>query len=416
MREIVMPKSSMTMTEGELVGWHVPDGAEVREGDPVAEIVTDKVDMDVEAPADGRLAILMQPGQTIAVGVVIALVLEGDEERPAGEDGGGAGGDGGRAPAVADAAATVAVREPAVAGDEAPGAGGLRASPAARAMARRLGVDLASVRGTGPNGRIRPEDIEAADGDGHAPSASASPAEPSAAPAPAGAPEPPPTAATAGERRRYRPSGVRGAMARQMARTLAVPQFCLFADLPLVGIERTRRRLAADVGVRVGVTDAIVRALALALAEHPALNAHWLDGEIAEYDAVNLGIATDTAAGLVVPVLHGVERLSIADVAARSAALVATARAGTLRPDDVAGATFTLSNLGMMGVAAFQPLVNPPQVAILSLGAGRGDAGRTTTVGLAADHRAVDGAQAARFLATLRDVVEDADAPALAGR
>jgi pyruvate dehydrogenase E2 component (dihydrolipoamide acetyltransferase) len=154
----------------------------------------------------------------------------------------------------------------------------------------------------------------------------------------------------------------------------------------------------------------------VALGEHPALNAHRLDGEIVEYEAVNVGIAADTPNGLVVPVLAGAERLPIADVAARSAALFAAARAGTLRPEDVTGATFTVSNLGMMGVSVFQPLVNPPQVAILSVGAGRGDAGRTTTLGLAADHRAVDGAQGARFLQSLREVIEIADAGVLAGR
>jgi pyruvate dehydrogenase E2 component (dihydrolipoamide acetyltransferase) len=204
-------------------------------------------------------------------------------------------------------------------------------------------------------------------------------------------------------------------MARQMARTLEVPQFCLFADVPFVALERTRKKLAKDIGSRISVTDILARAVAVTLVRHPELNAHWADGEIIEYETVNIGLGVDTPNGLIVPVLAGAERLAIADVALRTTALIASARASMLRPEDVSGATFTISNLGMMGISAFQAVVNPPQVAILSAGAGHGDPGKTTTLGLSADHRAVDGAQGARFLQSLREVIEAADARVLAG-
>ena len=399
MREIVMPKSSMTMTEGDLLAWHVEEGDVVREGDPIAEIMTDKVAMDVEAPADGRIAIVAMPGQTLEVGTLIGLVLEGGEERPAEVPAGTPAAPVADAPAAPVAEAPAAVAPALVAA--------VRASPAGRAMARRLGVDLTMVDGTGPRGRIQPEDIEAAAARVDVPHHVERPAS-DGQPASNGA-------GGAGGLRRYRPTGVRAAMALQMERALAVPQFCLFADMPFVGLERTRKRLAGRLGTRIGVTDVLVRAVAVALRDHPALNAHWVDGEILEHRGVNVGIAADTPTGLVVPVLAGADRLSIADVAARSTALLAAARAGILRAEDVADGTFTISNLGMMGITVFQPVVNPPQVAILSVGAGRGDAGRSTTLGLAADHRAIDGAQAARFLQTLRDVIETADAAVIAG-
>jgi pyruvate dehydrogenase E2 component (dihydrolipoamide acetyltransferase) len=353
----------------------------------------------------------------VPVGTVIGVILEGDETKPANAPTAGAPAAATAEPAGAAVAQSGRAPEgavPAPSGNgDASASGALRASPAGRAMARRLGVELSSVRGTGPRGRIQPEDIEATHRAAQAATANGASAAPAAA-----VPPPPPAPGPAqgpAELRRYRPTGVRAAMARQMARTLDVPQFCLFADIPFVGLERTRKRLAQQTGSRIGVTDILVRAVAVALAEHPALNAHWLDGEIVEYRAINIGIAADTPAGLIVPVLAGAERLGIADVAARSAALIASARASMLRPEDVSGATFTISNLGMLGVSTFQAVVNPPQVAILSAGAGRGDAGRTTTLGLSADHRAVDGAQGARFLQTLRDVIETADAGVLAG-
>ena len=374
MREVVMPKASMTMTEGELMHWMLSDGSEVTEGDPIAEIMTDKVDMEVEAPSDGRLGILVEEGVSVPVGTVIGVILAPGESKPDGAVSS-------PTPSVEEVpeqtSAPLDSRAEATSAHAA-STGSLRALPAARAMAKRLKVDLSRVRGTGPGGRIKPEDVVAfnesavlkdeAEGNGLS------------------------------VRSRGRPTGVRGAMAHHMAAAALIPQFTVFAPVSFAAAELARREVAETWGLRVGVTDLILRAVALALQDHPDLNAHFIDGEIVRYENVNLGIATETDSGLIVPVLKGAESLDMRTSVERTADLVMKARSGKLQLENATGATFTVTNLGMFGVESFQPVVDPPQVAILSVGRLHDDAGRTTTLGLAADHRVLDGAQAARFL------------------
>jgi pyruvate dehydrogenase E2 component (dihydrolipoamide acetyltransferase) len=402
MREIVMPKMSMTMTEGELTSWLVQDGDEVEEGDPIAEIMTDKVDMEVEAPASGRVGILHEPGQTILVGTVIGVMLDPGEEKP-------------EPPQVHAEAPSVdrddharetapptpptsptsgrppphapsrSGREPTVGRRD----GRRRATPAARAMAKRVGVDLSRVQGSGPRGRIRSHDVAAA---------AESPSVRPAAETRDGA-VPPGEGAVAW---RGKPSGIRGVMARRMAAAAQVPQFTLFADVSLASADAARRDLAEQTGKRLGITELVIRAVALSLTQHGSLNAHFVDGEIVRFSEVNLGVAVDTDDGLVVPVIRRADGGDIWAIADRLSELAGAARMGRLRPEEVAGGTFTMTNLGMFGIDAFQPVVNPPEVAILSIGRMRDDAGRVATLGLAADHRVVDGAQAARFLTTVR--------------
>lgn len=417
MREVVMPKSSMTMTEGELLSWLVSEGDEVSEGDPIAEIMTDKVDMEVEAPADGRVAILVEAGSTVPVGTVIGVVLAEDEGAP--ERGGDARPSSthraGRSVPYADTRPEVAIRGRSASevqpvrrgathehngviasdGGSRDGDGRPRATPAARAMAKRMGIDLGTITGSGDKGRIRSADVALA----------AEQAAPPAAPRPAPADDESRADMVAAVRSRSRPTGVRGVMMRRMSAAAHVPQFTLFAEAAFVGVERGRKDRGAS-GRRIGVTEIVLRAVAMALEDHPSLNAHFLDGEIVEFSDINLGVAVDTDSGLIVPVLHRAQRDDVAGLSRKVAELASAARLGRLRPEEVEGATFTVTNLGMFGIDSFQPVVNPPQVAILSVGRSRGDAGRTTTFGLAADHRAVDGAQGARFLQRVRELIE----------
>jgi pyruvate dehydrogenase E2 component (dihydrolipoamide acetyltransferase) len=435
MREIVMPKSSMTMTEGELTKWLLPDGDAVSEGDVVAEILTDKVEMEVEAPSSGTLSILVGEGSTVAVGTPIAVVLAEGEEKPgsaaaagaspasapeAGPRGSGAAagaspasapeagprGSGAAAGGAAPTGSTPTPSRPPEAAPSSPGRqlssprgaaisegageasggggdGKLRASPAARAMARRVGVDIALVRGSGPRGRIKSVDVAAF----------------------AEHRESRPESVGAGleVRSRERPRGIRGAMARHMAGAASIPQFTLFTDVTLGSADAARRDHEG-----ISLTDVILRASALALRQYPEMNAHFMDGEIVRYISINIGLATDTPQGLVVPVIKGADG-NLASIAAKRKELAEAARIGRLRPDEIEGGTFTVSNLGMYGIDVFQAVIDPPRVGILSVGRMRGDAGRTATLGLTADHRAVDGAQGARFLQTLKTLLERPD-------
>jgi pyruvate dehydrogenase E2 component (dihydrolipoamide acetyltransferase) len=403
-----MPKSTMTMTEGEVVRWLVEDGQDVREGELVVEIMTDKVNLDVEAPTDGRLRILAQPGDTVDVGTAIGVILAEGEEAPAdlratGEDTAAAATEAQADKGELDAPRPVArASAPDALTSSLPGDGDgdrrPRASPAARAMAKRLGVDLTAIQGTGPRGRILPRDITSEAGEATA-EATATGSPERAAPAAERAAEP-------AIHRRFRPTGVRGVMARRMAEAASIPQFTLFADVSFSAAERARRATNQRGGAPVSLTDLVLRAVALALGDHPALNAHWADGDILEFEDPNLGVAVDTDQGLVVPVIHRAHTLDLPTLSGRRAELVEAARSGRLVPEQLSGATFTVSNLGMFGIEVFQPVVNPPQVALLSVGRTREDADGTTTLGLAADHRAVDGVQAARFLERVRELIE----------
>ncbi|MDQ3766067.1 MAG: 2-oxo acid dehydrogenase subunit E2, partial [Actinomycetota bacterium] len=290
MREIVMPKSSMTMTEGELVKWVVAEGDEVQAGDPVAEIMTDKVEMEVEAPEDGRMGILVEAGRTVDVGTTIGVILgEGEQapndgaatapQPPARED-----------PVAADISGvrpgrTELPNDPA---RERAEDGRLRASPAARKMAKNRKIDLAALRGSGPKGRITTDDVAAAS-NSEARGEAVSPPRDGDGPG--------------GVVRRERPTGVRGAMARRMGMAASIPQFTLFSDVSFAAAERARRELSASWDVRLSITHLIVRATAVALQGHGELNAHWIDNSIERFADVNIGVAMATDAGLIVPVL-----------------------------------------------------------------------------------------------------------------
>jgi pyruvate dehydrogenase E2 component (dihydrolipoamide acetyltransferase) len=387
--DIQMPLLGDVMQEGTLVEWLRPDGARVAKGEPIYRLETDKVSLEVEAPATGILQQVVAPGTVVPVNGLLGRILaEGETPPPvpAGAEG------------AARAAGTVAAGPPApppAAPDE------IRASPAARRLARELGVDLAAVATTVRGGRIREADVQAF-------------AARAAAPRPAG------DGAAPAATRPARPlAGRRRVIAERLHRSLQqMAQLTISQQVDVTECVRLREQLlqlwAAD-GVRPTYTDFVLRAAALALREHPDLNATLEDDGLVFHEAIDIGLAVDAPEGLIVPVLRGVDRLSLREVARASADAAERARANRLAPDDVQGGTFTVTTLGALGIDFFTPIVNPPQVAILGIGRvfpqlaleeGRMVEHQALYLNLSFDHRALDGAPAARFLNRVKALLE----------
>ena len=381
----------MTMEEGELVRWLVPDGAAVARGQPIFEMETEKVELEVEADDEGVLKHLVDEGTTLPPGAIVACLLgPGESDVPQQiRDQVAAQGD--EPSAAASPAAAVA---PAGAGSSPappaarPAGGRVLATPIARRLAVEQGIDLASVTGTGPNGRITESDVRAAaaSGDG----ARAEPA--------AGAE----TIAYSG-RRRTIGEHMQTSLQSMAQLTLSTEARVDEARSMLHDLNREWR------GERVvaTLTTLVVRACALALREHSHLNARLAGDRILIEPQVNIGLAVDLDEGLMVPVVREADALSLQDVARSIADLTERARDGSLSVDDMTGATFTVTSLEGFAVDAFTPVINPPQAAILGVGRVRDVAvfegssverGRATTLSLTFDHRVVDGAPAARFL------------------
>jgi pyruvate dehydrogenase E2 component (dihydrolipoamide acetyltransferase) len=426
---VVMPKLSEAMETGKLLRWVKQEGERVSGGDIIAEIETDKADIELEAFGAGVLRrVLVAPGASVPVGNLIAVIAEPDEDISVLVGGAGA-------PPVPAAPAPAAVSAPAapspsVVGVGAPGTLGpgtrLRASPLARRLAERAGVELASVRGTGPGGRIIQRDIEAALAS--RPAAPPVPAGPPAA-APAAGPRPAvaaapsaaasavPLARPAGEYEDQPLSQIRAAIARQMTASKGpVPHFYVTAEIAMDRAAALREELQALPGApKVSVTDLLVRAATLALLRHPGVNAAFQGQAIRRYRAVHMGIAVALDEGLITPVLRDADRKGLFQLATETRDLVERARQRKLRGHELSGATFTVSNLGMFPVEEFSAIINPPEGAILAVGAmvdkpvvvaGQVAVGKRLRVTLSADHRVMDGAMAARFLADLKGLLE----------
>ena len=370
--DVIMPALGMAQETGKVLRWLKPDGATVTKGEPLLEVETDKVTVEIESPADGTLAgVSAAEGAEVPVGTVIALVLADGEALAAVPGSARASTDAVDAPPPAPTASTSAPIA-------APAAPRRRlASPKARRLAQAAGVDLDAIAGSGPNGAVVSTDVEAAQG-----------------------------TAVGG----VAPVWLR--MAERLERAWReVPQFVLTRDVDASALQAGR-------GDGVTVTDLLVKRCAEALVRHPRLTMSWRDGGLASGAGVNVGIAVATEEALVVPVVHGADRLTPAEISARRREIVDAARAGTLRPEDVQGGTFTISNLGMYGVDAFQAIVNAPQAAILAVGRiverpvavnGALAARPVLTLTVTFDHRVVDGARGAEFLDTLASLVEAAE-------
>ncbi len=400
MAEIVMPRLSDTMEEGTILRWLKSDGDQVERGEELVEIETDKAAMVYESDQQGTLSIVAGEGSTLAVGEVIAHV-----------------GDGAPAPTPA------AVEEPPATPQATPhppitqGSDDerVKASPVAKRIARETGIDLHDVAGSGPGGRIVKADVESAS---HAPS-----------PAPAA------VATAKGETTTVELSRTQQTIARRMAESKAtIPDFSLQMDVDMEECATLRTELKrlshSDAPTQPGsaapavvptYNDMVVKACALALREHPRANGSYRDGRLQLHSRVNVGVAVAADDALVVPTVFDAEEKSLGEIARETRALAERVRAGTITPPELGGGTFTVSNLGMFGVKSFTAIVNPPQAAILSVGSlerravvlddGADGAGNvvvrhTMTLTLVCDHRILYGADAAQFLARVRELLE----------
>ncbi len=409
---VAMPALSPTMTEGTLARWLVKEGDSVAAGDVIAEVETDKAAMELEA-ADGGLVgrLLVAEGtEGVPVNQPIAVLL-GDGEDAAALDG--------FRPAPAEPGPEAAPETPpppaAAASADAPRRGGpegaaerIFASPLARRMAERAGLDLAALRGTGPRGRIVRADVEAALSEGS----------PQAAPAAADEAAPPVAAPPAGAGEIVPHTNMRKTIARRLSESKrTVPHFYLTVDCGIDRLLAARRKFAerGGAGRGISVNDFVIRAAALALRETPDANASWSDDGIVRYGSVDVSVAVATGGGLIAPVVRNADRKGLGEISAEMKDLAARARSGGLRPEEYRGGTFTISNLGMFGVREFSAIVNPPQAAILAVGAGEPrpvvrdgalDVATVMTCTLSCDHRVVDGAVGARLLAAFKGFVE----------
>jgi len=420
--EILMPALSPTMTEGNLARWLKKEGDEVHSGDVLAEIETDKATMEVEAIDDGKIGKILVPegAQGIKVNAPIALLLGEDEDASALEHFAAV------PPQPAPLAPPLAVES--VQSEHAPPAEPVKqsgnsrifASPLARRMAQQAGLDLGVIRGSGPQGRIVKSDIEAALSPGRA--------APAPTPAPT-APQPAPAAAVLSKERVAALAGnppyterPLNAMRRVIARRLTeskqtVPHFYLTIDCELDALLKIRGELnAKSDAYRISVNDFVIRAAALGLRQVPAANASWSDDAILLWDSVDIAVAVALDDGLITPIVKMADRKGLAAIASETKDLVARARAGKLKLEEFQGGTFSVSNLGMYGVRDFAAVINPPHGGILAVGAGEQRPvvkNGTLTVAtvmsctLSCDHRAVDGAVGAQFLAAFKGLVED---------
>ncbi|WP_419949925.1 dihydrolipoamide acetyltransferase family protein [Candidatus Palauibacter sp.] len=424
--KVVMAQLSPTMEEGKLIEWKFAEGDAVSQGDVVAEIETDKANMDVEALGGGVLRkIVVQAGATVPVGALIGVIAEPDEAidellaeaEAAAADGAGPAE---TAPETAPEAALEAVGRPA-GGDgaapaaEPPAAGGrIKASPVARRMAAEGGIALAGLTGSGPGGRIVKADVEAALAAGATPTPTPVPA-PERTPMPL--PEAPPPLPHL-EDRVEEASQMRKAIARRLVQSIGpVPHFFLTTEVDMGRALELRADLNARAAEgKIGVTDLLLKAAAEALNRHPAVNASWEENAIRHHGAVHLGIAVAIDGGLITPVLRDAGRKGLRRISIEARDLITRARDRKLAPEEYHGGTFSVSNLGMFEIDQFTAIINPPEAGILAIGQtvekpvvvdGEVVVRKRMRVTMSCDHRVIDGATGAAFLATFKAMLEN---------
>jgi pyruvate dehydrogenase E2 component (dihydrolipoamide acetyltransferase) len=434
--QILMPALSPTMTEGKLAKWVKGEGDAVASGDVLAEIETDKATMEIEAVDEGTLGkILVAEGtEDVPVNHLIGLILEDGEDASALEGAPAPVAVPIAAPEAAEAAAEAPtpVAAPAAPAPTAPApattGNRIIASPLARRLAAAKGIDLSAVTGSGPKGRIVKRDVEglaAGTAPAPAPTATASPAPaaPSESPAEPRAVPPinrdDPLLGTMPDFEAVPNSSIRKIIAERLTESARdIPHFNLSVDVDLDTLLDTRKRLNAKDGAdyKISVNDFVIKAVALALARVPACNASYTDEATLYYNRADISVAVAIDGGLITPVIRDVGNKGLAAISAEAKALALRARAGQLQPEEYQGGTFTVSNLGMFGVKNFTSIINPPQGAILSIGAGeprpvvRNGAISTATImtlTMAVDHRCIDGATAATFTKELKAILEE---------
>jgi len=433
-----MEALSPTMEEGQVVKWLKSEGDGVTSGDVIAEIETDKATMELIARGDGILrAILVGEGGTAPVGEVIALIGAADEDISefqaaalAASEANGAGEGGGAPPDAEPASRTdAAAGEAPASGLDSATDGRIKASPLARRLAAESGVELSTVSGSGPAGRIVKRDIEAVIAAG--PTISVGAAETpvpgvggTAAPisaSPAAAPTAAPVLVPSGAEFEDVPlSQMRKTIARRLAESLGpVPHFFLTIEVDMGRAMEARRTINAMLereGRKISLNDLIIRATAAALKRHPACNAHWLGDSIRLFNRVHIGVAVAVEDGLITPIVRDADLKGVAHIGAEVRELAGRAREKKLQPDEYTGATFSISNLGMFGIQEFTAVINPPEAGILAVGgveeipvveAGQVVVRSRMKITMSCDHRVIDGALGATFLATLKGMLEE---------
>jgi pyruvate dehydrogenase E2 component (dihydrolipoamide acetyltransferase) len=423
--EVIMPKMGDAMEEGTLVKWLKSEGDEVSEGDPIAEIETDKVTMELEAEDAGTLAqLIADEGQDIPVGEAIAFIqgegeevperdgkaqaeeAEGAEEVEGGEEEGG------------EAQAAIATEAPESEGEEEPEADGrFRASPIVRRLAQENDLDLSKIEGTGPAGRIVERDVRAAleRGDARADGRAAEAEAPEAAPEAAPAPEP--TGAPGTEL--VEPSRMRRIIGERMTQSKQqVPHYYATAEVEMDDLIALRKQLNEQLeeqGIKLSINDFVMKACALALRDYPNLNALWTAQGIELHQQVDLAMAVALEEGLITPVIRDAANKTLSAISAASKDLAKRAREGGLKPEEYQGGTFTVSNMGMFGVESFAAIINPPQAAIVAVSSIIQRAMfkdeevvpvSIMKLTLSADHRISNGAEGAQYLAEVKRLLE----------
>ena len=405
--KIFMEALSPTMEEGRLVKWLKKEGDAVKSGELLAEVETDKAVMELSARGSGvLLKQMIAEGTTAAVGSLVGVIGEANEDISALIGGAAAA----AAPAAAPAAEQLG-RAPSPAAPETAAPGGRpKSSPLARRIAGDKGVDLGNVQGSGPAGRIIKRDVEAALAGGGA--RAAVPAGTAAAPAAR-------RAVTGAEYQDAPLTQIRKTIARRLAESIGpIPTFYLTAEFDLSRAAEMRTA-AAELGdeFKVSFNDIILKATATALQQHPEVNAHWLGDKIRYFNTVHLGMAVATDDGLIVPVIFNAEQKRMSEISAEAKSLAKRARDRKLKPEEFTGSTFSVSNLGMMQIDQFTAIINPPECGILAIGAiedkpvmmpdGGFAVRKKLRVTMSCDHRVIDGAVGAKFLQTLRRLMEN---------
>ncbi len=435
MPEVIMPKMGDAMEEGTILQWLVGEGDEVAEGDALVEIETDKVSMELEAEDAGTLAqIIAQDGADVPVGDAIAFIQGEGEEVPERSEGGGeaeaeeGGEDGGGG---GQATATETEEESGGAEDTggAPQANGqadgnFRASPIVKRLAQENDLDLSKVDGSGPQGRIVERDVRAAmergdaqaggEADGNAEQAESAPEQPAA---PQQAKAPAATGAPGTELMEM--TKMQSVIAERMtAAKQTVPHFYATVEVEVDDLMALRKQINGqleDQGVKISVNDFVMKACALAVAEHPKLNSLWTNDGIELHETVNMAMAVALDAGLITPVIKDTANKTLSAISAASKDLAKRAREGGLKPEEYQGGTITVSNMGMFGVESFSAIINPPQAAIIAVSSilqrvtvkdGEMTPVSTMKLTLSADHRIANGAEGAQYMAEVKRLME----------
>ena len=436
--KVFMEALSPTMEEGRLVKWLKNEGDAVKSGDPIGEVETDKAIMELVARGDGVLRKrLVNEGDTAPVGTLVGIIASKDENidallsggsapaaspaaaaagstapDPAPQQGAGAPSAAPAPPPAAPPAASPAVPQPVPqsAATPVPAVDGahVRSSPLARRLANERGVSLGAIQGSGPGGRIIKRDIE------NAPSAANAVATPGASAAARPAPRP----AFEGDHQDVPLSQIRKIIAKRLGESIGpIPTFYLTVELDLTRVMEMRSAMA-ELGdeFKVSVNDVLLKAIAVALSQHPEVNAHWLGDHIRYFNRVHLGMAVATDDGLIVPVIWDANTKRLSEISRDSKELAKRARERKLKPEEFTGSTFSVSNLGMFGIDQFTAIINPPEAGIIAIGTGEdklvvvnGESvvRKRVRLTMSCDHRIIDGAVGAKFLQSLRRLVEN---------